>query len=177
MPELIAKSIKLVVIPPNIKKIKDETVIPVLGYLGYPVLERIILGTGAQESGFRATGQHGGGPALGWWQMEPDTELDITNSFLVYHKDLYKKVTEIHNSVPDPGKTTHYSALIWNPKYACAMAACSYVRHAVDRVDAIGRNVPTMAKFYKKYYNTPSGKATEAEFIVNYGKMIEPIYV
>jgi hypothetical protein len=45
----------------------------------------LLLGTAAQESQFGTYfRQIGGGPALGVFQMEPDTEIDIWDNYLRY---------------------------------------------------------------------------------------------
>ena len=46
--------------------------------------ENLIMGTFAQESNFKYVRQLGGGPALGYGQMEPATFNDIVVKFLRY---------------------------------------------------------------------------------------------
>ena len=51
------------------------TVVETFG--GGEAARQLILRTGAAESGYQTRRQYGGGPARGFWQMEPATEEDI----------------------------------------------------------------------------------------------------
>ena len=55
--------------------------------------ETLMLATALVESGGRHTRQIGGGPALGLWQMEPETHDDIYTHYLLLHRqDLQTKL-------------------------------------------------------------------------------------
>ena len=54
--------------------------------------EQLLLATALQESDLRNTVQMGGGPALGYFQMEPATHDDIWANFLRYRGALAGKV-------------------------------------------------------------------------------------
>lgn len=183
----MVKTVQATNVKPSIKKILEEDVRPTLTYLGLGGLERLVMGTGAQESGFKFLHQLGGGPALSWWQIEPATEKDVNENYVGYHKDLIVKLQALLCSVP----SLKTSPLEWNPKYACAICAFCYARHGAALGEPILSLWPTsmgtygestyeeiekMAKTYKKWYNTANGKATEAEFIKNYTALIAPIY-
>lgn len=125
----------------------------------------LLLGTCAQESAFgKYRKQLGGGPALGIFQMEPNTFNDIVNNYLKYKPELRQKVLEV-------ASTNDFRAaeLVNNDKLACAMARVHYLR--VPK--AIPHGLEEQAAYYKQYYNTPLGAATVDEYIKNYHKYVE----
>lgn len=127
--------------------------------------ENLVLGTGAQESAYgKYTKQIGGGPALGKFQMEPETHNDIWKNFLKYKPRLAKLILEISGlNEPD------FKDLETNDTYACAMCRVHYFR--------VKEPIPTTlngyAYYWKQYYNTPKGKGTISEFINNYLKYVK----
>src|SRR5215467_11998141 len=57
----------------------------------FPQIRRatsLLLGTVAQESAFTSTTQLGGGPALGYGQIEPATEASLWNDYLAYQAEI-----------------------------------------------------------------------------------------
>ena len=66
---------------------------------------------------------------------------------------------------PDP------SIMKWNLHYATAMARCSYLRHSESLPEA--DDIEGLAKYYKKYYNTPKGAATVEQAISNYERFMK----
>lgn len=126
--------------------------------------ENLILGTGAHESmGWTKRKQMGGGPALGLFQMEPNTFNDIVNNYLRYHPNIVEKIKQI-------AKTNVLSSvdLINNDKLAICMCRVHYLRVP----EPIPNDLPGWAKYWKKWYNTAKGKGTEQEFIKNYKRYI-----
>ena len=124
----------------------------------------LILGTISQESayGFYRK-QLGGGPALGICQMEPNTFNDIVFNFLHYKVDLANLILMVC------GLTSfHADDLVTNDKLAVSMCRVHYLRVKAK----IPSDLPGYAAYYKKYYNTPLGAATEEEFIENYNKYV-----
>ncbi len=120
----------------------------------------LIWGTGAHESmQWTKRRQMGGGPALGYWQMEPATFYDIVDNFLEYKPAIKAKIMEI-SGVSD------FSAndLVENDVLAICMCRVHYFR--------VKEKLPTsldgMARYWKKYYNTIKGKGTPQEFVDNY---------
>lgn len=114
----------------------------------------LILRTGDAESGYRTRKQYGGGPARGFWQMEPATERDIWENYISYRPSLKDK---LHATV-EPGDDLENSDL-----YACAMCRLHYLRvpeslPAADDIDA-------QARYWKAHYNTATGKGTVEHFI------------
>lgn len=131
-----------------------------------PSAVNMLLGTAAQESQFGTyLRQLDNGPALGVFQMEPDTEKDIWDNYLNYRPMDRLSIFNIASiTEPDP------FSLESNLAYQIAMARIHYYR--VDEPLPEADDLPGLARYYKLYYNTPKGKATEEEFIRNYKKYI-----
>ena len=83
----------------NISEIKHQIIAPTLKEIGLysDTALNLVTGTGLVESGFRVTVQIGGGPALGWFQMEPVTYHDIWENYLRYRPDLAVAVKGLCN--------------------------------------------------------------------------------
>lgn len=147
----------------NDARILITNVLTTLGY-NQPSLVNLLLGTMAQES---AMGQYetqvGGGPARGIFQMENATFKDINANMLSYHTALNTSVQSYAPSSP----VGTADDLVNNHEYACAYAACSFIRHHVPAVTVDPEDINTMYKLYKQFYNGP-GAATETEFTNNW---------
>ena len=61
--------------------------------------EELILGTAIVESGLTYLKQHGDGPALGLWQVEPATHEDLYTNFLNYRPELGSKLMELERLI------------------------------------------------------------------------------
>ena len=48
--------------------------------------------TGKAESGYKTLQQYGGGPALGFFQMEPNTAIDIWDNYVMYRPKYRNKL-------------------------------------------------------------------------------------
>ena len=129
-----------------------------------PAAEELVLGTALQESRLEFIKQLGGGPALGLFQMEPNTHEDIWVNYLAYNDELADKV----KSLAAPTTANHPSAneLIGNMWYAAAMCRVHY-RRVPEALPAAG-DVPGMAAYWKEYYNTYLGAGTEEEYEENW---------
>lgn len=114
----------------------------------------LVLGTAMHESHLKYTRQIGG-PALGYFQMEPATHLDIHQNFLVYNAQLNSAVRSLleysYKGVPNPEE------LVVNHEYAAAMCRAHYLRvkAPLPVLDPLA-----LAQYWKKYYNTALGKGT-----------------
>jgi len=124
----------------------------------------LLLGTSAQESAFgRYRRQLGNGPALGIFQMEPNTFYDICINFLAYKTDLRIKIMKISGVEKLDAKDLETNDIL---------AACMCRVHYLRQKGAIPTNLEGWAAYWKKYYNTPLGRGTEQEFITNYKKYV-----
>lgn len=120
----------------------------------------LLMGTCAQESALgRYREQIGGGPALGIFQMEPTTFIDIHINVLRFNPLLLKKIMKISEV-----KSLKPTDLLTNDILAICMTRVHYYRFK----EAIPDNLTGWAYYWKKYYNTRVGKGTEEEFIKNY---------
>ena len=57
--------------------------------------EELVLGTAIVESGLTYLKQHGDGPALGLWQVEPATHDDLYTNFLNFRPELGSKLMQL----------------------------------------------------------------------------------
>lgn len=137
--------------------------------MGGEVAEALILGTAAQESGFRYLHQLGQGPALGLWQMEPATERDLWSTYLDFRLPLAAKVRAL--LAPWPDRTEQ---LVTNLAYACAMARLRFWRARAPLPDHL--DLEELAEIYKTHYNTAGGAATPAEWLANYRRLVAPAW-
>ena len=95
-----------------------------------------------------------GGPALGIFQMEPATHDDIWNNYLIFHNDLFNKVIILRNGNAKLSQRANLS-------YQIAMARVHYLR--VNEKLPSYRDIPGMARYWKKYYNTELGRGTTSD--------------
>lgn len=128
--------------------------------------QQLLLGTAIQESRLINRRQIRGGPALGLYQMEPDTIRDIWDNYLKYRQPLAKKI-EALLSGPTADKVKDIQN---NDKYATAMARALYSRISAP-MPAAG-DIPAMARYWKQYYNTPLGAGAPSEFIAHWNEAI-----
>lgn len=143
------------------KLIRDRIIIPVLNHLE-PVVPfsveamELLLGTAAAESrlGYWLR-QQSGGPAIGLYQMEPDTEWDIWNNYLVFQPKLRDKVRELVKGTNNEMENNH--------AYATAMARIHY-RRKRPPLPAMG-DIHGHAHYWKDYYNTRLGKGTPIKYL------------
>lgn len=125
----------------------------------------MLLGTAVQESLLKHVEQLPDkrgkrGPALGYFQMEPITHNDIWENYLKYKPMFAAQIVHIAgfaSGVPKP------ALLKFHPIYAATMARVHY-RRKPGNIPSAG-NINGMAAYWKKHYNTPSGKGKESEFI------------
>ena len=77
--------------------LQDRVIAPALDKIGLwsRVAEELVLGTAIVESGLTYLKQHGDGPALGLWQVEPATHDHLYTNFLYYRLELGRKLMEL----------------------------------------------------------------------------------
>jgi hypothetical protein len=102
------------------------------------------------------------GPALGIYQMEPATHQDVWVNY-IHRSSSLMSILGLNfqcNGLIDAER------MVYDLSYATLMARLHYSRFPEplpSKNDAEG-----MFKYYKKYFNTPLGKATKAESIKKY---------
>lgn len=144
-------------------RFRDQIIAPSLRAIGLfsEAAEELVLGTALQESGLQALHQVGG-PALGFFQMEPATHDDIWTNFLTGQRELAARLRTLLAGVALP-KTAQ---LVGNAYYAAAMCRVFYVR--LDAPLPAAGDLAGQAAYYKRHYNTPAGAATADEYIANW---------
>ncbi|GBQ69582.1 hypothetical protein AA103196_2253 [Ameyamaea chiangmaiensis NBRC 103196] len=137
-----------------ISEAKHTLVIPTLALLpaamNTPSAVNGLTGIGARESAYLYRHQISGGPALGYWQMEPATHDDCWRNFIRYRLDLQTALLKILG-----GNRPSADQMVANDRYACAMARVKVFRApaplpAAD--DAVG-----WARYWKRHYNSQMG--------------------
>ncbi|MCP3682151.1 MAG: hypothetical protein GY861_05610 [bacterium] len=109
--------------------------------------------------------QLGRGPALGIFQMEPDTEQDILENYIQYRPQLQKIVDRFRIKAVRGDLN-----LRGNIPYQIVMARIHYLRVPVMLPHPT--DIEAMAEYYKKYYNTYAGKATVEQAVENYNRFM-----
>lgn len=123
--------------------------------------EELLLGTACQESKCGTfLKQLGSGPALGIFQMEPRTDDDLWANFISHRGQFAGKLDQLMPGEPDAAE------MVWNLRYAAAMCRIHYYR-VRDPLPAAG-DVRAQATYWKRFYNTPRGAGTEAEYLTNW---------
>lgn len=117
--------------------------------------EELLIATAAHETFLGYFLYQEGGPALGIYQMEPKTENDLWNNFIYYKLN-------IRNILPDPIEAD----LEYDLKYQTIMARLLYYRVPEDIPN--WKDLEGIARYWKKWWNTPKGKGTIEDFKRNY---------
>lgn len=151
-----AKQFKGVIIQPTLRKMNMD---------GYAAIN-LLAGTMAQESYFgKYVKQLGTGPALGVYQMEPATHNDIVNNFIRFKPQLKRMMSETFGY-----KILEPERLIYDLQYATIFARLHY-RRVRESLPA-ATDLPGLARYWKRYYNTHLGAGTTEEFIQNYNRFL-----
>ncbi len=119
----------------------------------------MVLVTGAAESLYRHVRQNGGGPALGWFQMEPRTHDDIWRNFLGSSRRIHL-LEGLQKLTDRPGAAWEMEI---NPWYAAAMCSIHYMRDPKPLPDTGDR--AAQAEYWKRVYNTSAGQGTIGGFL------------
>ena len=120
--------------------------------------EELVLGTAIVESGLTYLKQHGDGPALGLWQVEPATHDDLYTNFLNYRPELGSKLMELRAA----GLSLDEN-LATNLMYGAAVCRLCYYRKP-DALPEAG-DIEGQASFWKQHYNTIFGAGTVSKYV------------
>ncbi len=133
-------------------ELHDYVIVPTLDQIGLnqPGASFLLLGTALVESDLTWLRQQSDGPALGLWQMEPDTHDDLWLWLLEWtrEKALAPVISRLASAWP-PGATQ----MVGNLNYACAMARCLY-RRKPEPLPFPVTDVAAHALYWKTHYNT-----------------------
>lgn len=129
--------------------------------------EILVYGTGMVESQYAYLKQMGG-PALSFFQIEPETHSSI-KAYLNsrFNKALWDRVTaaSFMSILPDD------DALIYNLRYAAIICRLVYYRSPCQLPEA--RDAKALSMTHKKVYNTMLGKADPAKNAVIFQDIID----
>lgn len=146
------------------KQMRELVIKPALERLdltGEPA-ETLLLATACVESRCGAAiKQWPSGPALGIFQIEPATYDDLLLNYLAFRPDLNVKLMSLYCA----GMTAEEN-LTCNLIFQAAVCRLIYLRAP----EKIPETLSGMAAFWKRFYNTPAGKGTEAKFLEAYGR-------
>jgi hypothetical protein len=129
----------------------------------------LLLGTAAQETNMgefllqRSIGIRGG---IGLYQMQQSAYDQLWDNVISKNVALRAKLRLMLGYEGRPMASRMASDLF----LATAMARLYYYVIKVPLPDS--NDIEGMASFYKKWWNTPSGKATEEQFIENYKRYV-----
>lgn len=153
----------------NPKQLREHIIRPVLKKLdkvGIPYsqeAEDLLLLTACAESHCGYYIKQINGPAIGVFQMEPTTEQDIWNNYLIF---------QVEEPLWDTMKTLKKghglgASALFDPFYAVGMARLHYYRDPQplptkegDTEESIETYLTQLAGYWKRVYNTELGKGT-----------------
>ncbi len=152
----------------NANQLRQLVVRPALKAIGLwsEAAENLVMGTAAQESGLTHIHQLGAGPAVGLFQMEPATYHDIWNRWLAGQPEIRKKLLKIAGLPEDSIGEPDVNLMAGNLYFAAAMCRIFYRR--IQAPLPAADDVPGLAAYWKKYYNTAKGKGTPQQFVSNW---------
>lgn len=142
----------------------------------------LLLATMAQESNFGTYLHQVRGSARGVYQIEPATHKDVWENYLASRPELFDTINRIIFPLTSIDYKKDYfrnknilnhceKSLVENLSYATAIARLVYYRVP----DALPDIHPVrMGKYWKQHYNTPLGKGTLEQFVLNWDKFILP---
>lgn len=150
------------------KQFKEHILMPSLSMIKYysEDAEELLMFTCAAESNGGQYLKQIKGPACGVFQMEPATHDDIWRNYIQHRAALtYPLGYNLGiNQIPLPER------MIYDLTYATIMARIHYLRVKEALPDR--NDVEAIWAYYKKYYNTPLGKATKVKTIDKYYKFV-----
>ena len=121
----------------------------------------LLMGTAAMESHLGTYIKQIHGPALGVFQMEPETERDIWKNYLKYRPKYIDAIVRVSN-VPMPDAW----ALETNLAYQIIMARIHYLR--VPHPLPYYTDLQAMAEYWNEFYNCNPAKGHPPQFIISY---------
>ncbi len=140
--------------------------------IGGQAAEELVLGTAIVESGLIYLKQHGNGPALGLWQMEPATHDDVYETFLIYQVNLRRSLNGL---VIDRDRNAMFVderriQMTWNLRYGAAMCRLKYYRDPKP-LPAAG-DIEAQGDYWKRIFNSWRGKGTVEKYVRQWHKVM-----
>ena len=118
----------------------------------------LVYKTGNAETGYRHLKQMGGGPAIGFWQVEPATLIDIIDNYVKYRPELEKRLKSLGFS-----KIGIETRVMSNIALQAVFCRLKYKRdkYALPK----SSDLEAQARYWKRVYNTHLGKGTITHFM------------
>jgi hypothetical protein len=118
----------------------------------------LVYKTGNAETGYRHLKQMGGGPAIGFWQVEPATLIDIMDNYVKFRPKLGIRLKSLGFD-----KRDMEVRLMGNIALQAVFCRLKYKRdkHALPK----SNDLQGQAEYWKRVYNTHLGKGTIKHFM------------
>ena len=118
----------------------------------------LVFRTGMVETGYKHLKQMGGGPAIGFFQLEPNTLFDIIDNYVTYRPSLRTDLYALGYEDSDAE-----IRVMGNISLQAAFCRLVYRRNKnhIPKAD----NILEQAKYWKSVYNTELGKGTVKHFM------------
>ena len=140
----------------EIKEIVEESLYKLEKYS--PDALALVIRTGRAETNYKHLKQMGGGPALGFFQCEPNTAHDIVKNYIEYRPHYRLKLEELGCDF----ENLEFS-LMSNIAVQAAFCRIVYLRdpHPIPSLN----DLEEQARCWKRVYNTKLGKGTIEHFM------------
>ena len=123
-----------------------------------PEAAQLVFRTGMAESGYRQLSQYGGGPGVGYFQVEENTIRDISENFLLYRPE--QKAMVMGFGFDDTGAIERVKGSI-----ILQAIFCRYTYWRAPAALPKLNDSKAQAEYWKKWYNTEGGKGTPEHFL------------
>lgn len=156
----------------DVQQLHDYIIKPVLASMGNKfnskAARQLLVATAAVESECgRYVRQLGRGPAMGIYQMEGDTLVDLHENYLRFRPRLQEILSDFRMPAGDTlGVTANHA-------YATALTRLQYWR-AEEELPEYG-DVDGMWAYYKKHWNSDLGKTTEGKFQMMWALCVDKV--
>jgi hypothetical protein len=117
----------------------------------------LIFATGNAESGYRVLEQIGG-PAIGFFQVEPNTIADVWDNYVFYRPEIKTDLWSLGFDESNMSGSVMASIAL-----QVAFARLQYKRDP-NKLPDMG-NKAAMAEYWKRVYNTELGRGTVKHFL------------
>ena len=118
----------------------------------------LVYKTGNAETGYRHLKQMGGGPAIGFWQVEPATLIDIIDNYVKYRPGLAEGLKSLGFN-----KSDMETRVMSNIALQAVFCRLKYKRDKYPLPKA--NDLKEQAEYWKRVYNTHLGKGTVKHFM------------
>jgi|TARA_R110000824_G_scaffold118291_3_gene270534 hypothetical protein len=118
----------------------------------------LVYKTGNAETGYKHLKQMGGGPAIGFWQVEPATLFDIMDNYIKFRPELGIRISTLGFD-----KRDMEVRVMSNIALQAVFCRLKYRRdkHPLPKAN----DTKAQAKYWKRVYNTELGKGTIEHFM------------